>query len=197
MNSQYLGDAFDFWKGSLLSLLLKKGLIENVVVDPMITDAQRWGNAEVQTYKRLLSLDVTCTVFHCGSTFSGGRSDYFNEVPPDGDIFLDPDIGIATGKATRKHVQITEIEKLLGQSERIVMVYQHSPLGGNFHQRLSALKSQITDSKATDGSASVHCAVYHCGQVAMLFISLSRGRIADIEKALQKHLCVSAQWRVW
>ncbi len=192
MNSKFLGDAFDHWKGSLISLLLTKGLIRNVVAEPMITDhVQSWTTEDIETYNRLLNLGRTCRISHGESTFSGKRTDYFNEVPQDGDVFLDPDIGIATDKASRKHIKIAEIRKLLDQSNRIVMVYQHSGRGV-FHQRLLTIKSKITE-----GKSSVHCTVYQCGQVAMFFISLSESRIAEIKTALQEHLSGTAQRRVW
>ncbi|MGO9375814.1 MAG: hypothetical protein ACLQBD_27510 [Syntrophobacteraceae bacterium] len=192
MNSKFLGDALDHWKGSLISLLLTKGLIRNVVAEPMITDHfQPWSTEDIETYKRLLNLGLTCTICHGGSTFSGKRADYFNEVPQDGDIFLDPDNGIATDKASRKHLRIAEIRKLLGQKNRVIMVYQHSGRG-DFHQRLLTIKNKITD-----GKSSIHCTVYQCGQVAMFFISLSESRVAQIKIALREHLKGTAQRRVW
>lgn len=191
MNSEYLGDALDHWKGSLLSLLLHKGLIRNVLVEPMITDAQPWDVDDIDTYRRLLSLGAGCTVCHGQSIFTGSRNDYFNGVPQNGDIFVDPDTGIAVNDASRKHIKVREIERLLGQSDRVVMVYQHSNRG-DFRQRLSDLKAQIAIV-----NPSVHCTVYQCGGVAMFFISLNRGRIDDIEKALRDHLCGTAEWRIW
>lgn len=191
MNSEYLGDAFDHWKGSLISILLSKGLIRNVLVEPMITDAQPWDIADVETYKRLLSLGAGCTICHGGSTFSGNRESYFGGIPQHEDIFLDPDTGMGTDNATRKHVKVTEIERLIGQSHRLVMVYQHSNRG-DFTERLSALRTTVTDMRS-----EIHCIVYQCGRVAMFFISRDKGRLDEIEKALREHLCGTAEWRVW
>jgi len=191
VNSQFLGDALDHWKGSIISLLLSKQLTQNIVAEPMITDLQPWQREDIDTYGRLVSRELLCPICHGGSTFSGRREDYFNEIPQYGDVFLDPDIGIALGKATRKHVKITEIKKLLGQSNRVVMVYQHSG-HEDFHQRLLTIKNKISGA-----IPNVHCIVYQCGQVAMFFISSSDSRIAEIKNALQELLRGTARRRIW
>jgi hypothetical protein len=54
VNSKFLGDALDHWKGSLLSILSSKELIKNVAVEPMITDVRPWLKQNLETYRRLL-----------------------------------------------------------------------------------------------------------------------------------------------
>jgi hypothetical protein len=204
LNSDHLGDALDHWKGSLISLLVSKQLLRSVVVEPMITDPQQWSTEDIQTYKRLLRLEV---IFHAGSTFPGGsREDYFNEVPKEGDIFIDPDIGIARGRATKKHIKVPELIKLTGESDRIVMVYQHSGQRGakqegqsnsNFNQWLRAIRNKLTADEPEANVTNVHCIIYECHQVAMFFISRCRKRIDKIQTVLQEYLKGKAQRRVW
>lgn len=201
MNSKHLGDALDHWKGSLISLLVSKQLLGSVLVEPMITDPQEWPEEDIQTYKRLLGLEALGpeAISHAKSTFPGGsRKDYFNEVPKDGDIFLDPDIGIAGDRAKKEHIKVAEIIDLL-KTDRVVMVYQHSA-HSNFTQWLLEIKNKLTADAAdagADSAGSVHCTVYECDQVAMFFISLNRNRIDKIKAALQKYLRGKAQRRVW
>jgi hypothetical protein len=198
LNSKYLGDALDHWKGSLISLLVSKQLLQSVVVEPMITDSRPWSDDDFQTYKRLLGLKETNQICHKESTFPGGsseeREDYFNKVPKNGDIFLDPDTGIFTGigrdSEPKKHIKVLELRKLLGESKRVVMVYQHSGRS-NFDQWLHAIGSKLTEDR------TVHCFVYECKQVAMFFISLKRNRIDEIQAVLKEYLRGTAQLRVW
>ena len=200
MNSKHLGDALDHWKGSLLSLLVDKGLIRHVVVEPMITDPQAWPPEDIETYKRLLRLEI---IFHDSTTFpSGRREDYFNALPKDGDIFLDPDTGIARDKPKKEHITVQEIINLLKDSDRVVMIYQHSGqrepkqndlTTSSFHRWLVSIRSKIT---ATD-TPNVHCTVYECKQVAMFFVSLKKSRIDEIQTGLQEYLRGRAQCRVW
>lgn len=191
MNSEFLGDAYDHWKGSLISILSSKFLIRNVAVEPMITDAKPWSKIDLETYRRLLRLESTNPICHGESTFSVGREEYFNEVFQDVDVFLDPDIGIATGGASRKHVKVVELRTLLGKSDRVLMVYQHSGRGP-FHKRLLEIRNTIAA-----GIPSVNSTIYECGRVAMFFISLSKTRIHKIQNAIQEHLRGTAEKRVY
>lgn len=191
MNSEFLGDAFDHWKGSLIAILSNKLLIRNVAVEPMITDATPWSNENLETYRRLLKLGSTSIICHGNATFSEGREEYFDELPQDGDVFLDPDTGIAMGDAKRKHVKVLELRKLLGKSNRVLMVYQHSARG-SFHKRLLEIRDKVSN-----GIPNVYCTVYECGRVAVLFISLDKTRIHEIQNTLQEYLRGTAESRVW
>ncbi|MFI5332020.1 MAG: hypothetical protein ACHQ2F_13455 [Desulfobaccales bacterium] len=206
LNSEYLGDALDHWKGSLISILVSKQLLRSIVVEPMITDPQPWQPEDIQTYRRLLGLEE---IFHAESTFPGGRrKDYFNEVPKDDDIFLDPDTGIAMDRAIKKHIAVPELIKLLGESDsdRVFMVYQHSgqreskqegQTNSKFKRWLLAMKDKLTDKDKLPANVDVHCTVYECKQVAMFFISRNRNRIDEIKDVLQECLKGKAQRRVW
>jgi len=189
MNLEYLGDAFDHWKGSLISILRPR-LICPLTVVPMATDAGNWTPEDWQAYRRLLHLgraDIICEL-----PFAAMRDGYFEGVSRDRDIFLDPDTGIATGNARRKHVEIQELNGLLnGSKNRLLMIYQHSARN-NFHLRLVDIAGHVQEN--IQGS---HFAVYECRQVAMFFISLDRKRIRDIGKALRAYLIGTANWRIW
>lgn len=191
MNSKFLGDALDHWKGSLISFLSAKRLVENIVVEPMITDDRPWPNEDLETYGRLLKIDSSSQICHGQSTFSGKREEYFDSLPQDTDIFLDPDTGIATGSAGREHVKVTELGKLLANSDRVLIVYQHSARG-SFHERLLEIRDRVSRD-----IPNVHCTVYECGRVAIFFISLDRARIQEIHNALREYLRGTAENRVW
>ena len=157
----------------------------------MITDVRPWSKEDLETYRRLLKLESTSPICHRQSTFSGRRDEYFDGVPEGGDVFLDPDTGIATGNGRREHVKVLELGKLLSKSDRVLMVYQHSARGP-FHKRLL----EITDIVSHD-IPSVHFTIYECGRVAVFFISLNRARIHEIQNALKIYLRGTAERRVW
>jgi hypothetical protein len=190
VNSEFLGDAFDHWKGSLIRTLSQQSLIRNVTVDPMITDETAWSEQDLNTYRRLLSLDSSNSVCHGESTFCGDRYDYFSQVPQDIDVFLDPDTGIATSGASRDHVKISELGTLLGNSDRLLMVYQHSARG-SFHGRLEQIQNKLSE-----GVPGIHCCIYECGRVAMFFLSMTRSRVQSIQAALTKFLSGTAEVRI-
>jgi hypothetical protein len=191
VNSKFLGDALDHWKGSLISILSSKGLIRNVAVEPMITDVTPWSKVDLKTYSRLLRLESTSQICHGQSTFSGKRDEYFDEVPEHADVFLDPDTGIATSNGGREHVKLLELGKLLAKSDRVLMVYQHSARG-SFHKRLLEIRDRLSRE-----IPNIHCTIYECGRVAVFFISLNRARIHEIQDALKEYLRGTAENRVW
>jgi hypothetical protein len=123
-----------------------------------------------------------------GTLLTTGKVHY---SPQTADVFLDPDIGIATSNGRRGHIKVLEIGKLLAKSDRVLIVYQHSGRG-SFHERLL----KITDAVSHD-IPGVHCAVYECGQVAVFFISLSKGRIHEIQNGLREYLRGITDSRVW
>ena len=190
VNSKFLGDALDHWKGSLIQLLSAKELLKNLVVEPMITDERPWLHDDIETYGRLLGLESSNQIHHAQSTFSGKREEYFNLLPNDTDLFLDPDTGIATGSAGREHVKANELRRLLTNSDRVVMVYQHSARG-SFHQRLDEIRDIVSRQ-----IPNVHCSVYECGRVAVFFMSRNRARIQEICNALKEHLRGTAENRI-
>lgn len=190
MNSKYLGDALDHWKGSLIEYLSDEALVNNLVVEPMITDLMPWSTNDIETYRRLLRLKPSDQIYHDRSTFSGNRKEYFDELPDNTDLFIDPDTGIATGRALRKHIKVSELNSLLGNLNRVVMVYQHSAKSF-FLERICEI-SEILSLNIR----SVHCTVYESGQVAMFFMSRNKGRIQKIRDNLRVHLQGTAENRI-
>ena len=190
MNTKYIGDAFDHWKGSMISLLAFDSLLRNVIVEPMITDQSPWNLDEKDTYRRLLRLQETDIVIHADSTFIGDRNKYFDEIPKDGDVFLDPDTGIATGKSSRQHVKISEIAELCDNSDRIVMIYQHSARG-DFHNRL-----QIISKRLLSEIPQITVMLYKCGFVALIFVSKEIKRMNKLHDFLRFYLKGAAGNRI-
>ena len=130
MNLKYLGDALDHWKGSLFRRLCYRNLLSDLHVDPMITDERPWTEEELSIYDRLLNLESVGKLVNSQRTFTVQRQDYFNSIDHRGDLFLDPDTGIAAINITRKHVAIKEIDFLLMKNKsRVIAVYQHNAQG--------------------------------------------------------------------
>ena len=190
MKKQFLGDVFDHWKGCLIELLLQERLILDLAIEPMITDVNPWSEGDLKTYKKLLKVSSNTLICHHNQIFEGPRRDYFNRIQHSGDIFFDPDTGIATGSAKRKHIKITEIDDLLN-SNRLFLVYQHSA-HGSFHIRLQLIGNQLKKS-----IQNVCLCVYECGQVAMFFISLDEERLSKIQESLRTFLSGTAASRIW
>ena len=126
MNLEYLGDALDHWKGSLFEYLRAEGLLRDFAVDPMATDRDRWNEADFFLFARLLRIRRNQIIPHEASLLT--RDKYFAEIVHGGDVFLDPDTGIATSGSSQiaKYVRPRELATLLGSARgRVVAVYQH------------------------------------------------------------------------
>jgi len=195
MNLEYLGYALDQWKGSLLAILRDDGLINNIVVEPMFTDNGPWETADIETYSRLLRLSSNDSICHRNTIFTGGdpeqRKSYFDAIPKEGDVFLDPDTGIAVGAATRKHVKPADLKQLLHTPNRVLMSYQHSA-HDNFHERLHNIEDLIIGEVP-----NAQFAIYECGTVAMIMISQDKARIDSIFEKLKAVLRGTAERRIW
>jgi hypothetical protein len=184
MNTEFLGDEMDHWKGSLILILTKMKLIFNVAVDPMVTDHQPWSEVNLLTYRRLLHLGQVSMICHADTTFSGRRKDYFAGIQHAGDLFLDPDTGISTGQASRRHITVPEICGLLNchvNRKRVLMIYQHSARG-DFHERLTQIGNMLLE----NCNQRVRYCVYQARRVAMFFISQNKKQI----RAIQDYLCL-------
>ena len=179
MNRKFLGDAFDYWKGSIIQRLSSEGLLKNLAVEPMITDKQPWIEKELSTYSRLLNLWDIHLILPSTQVFAGDRMEYFKNIEHRGDLFLDPDTGITTGKTTRKHITASELKNLLESDttrSRLLLVYQHAARG-SFRDRVELITQHVFHR-----IKNLCCTTYECGTVAMLFFSLHKGRIVAIKK---------------
>src|SRR5438128_1634004 len=126
MNLTYLGDALDHWKGSLFEYLQAESVLRDFAVDPMATDRDQWKEADFSLFARLLRIHRHQIISHEAPLLARAR--YFSEIVPCGDVFLDPDTGIATSGSSQieKYVRPTELATLLrSDRRRIVAVYQH------------------------------------------------------------------------
>lgn len=124
MNRKFLGDALDHWKGSLFQSLQAADLLQDFAVDPMATDARPWKPGDFTVFTRLLHVNPSQIVPHRATLRD--RAKYFAEISHHGDLFLDPDTGIATGRVKLAHVSPSEIGDLLdARTNRLLLVYQH------------------------------------------------------------------------
>lgn len=173
MNLRFLGDALDHWKGSIFESLHAKGLLHDLAVDPMLTDPESWTQEDFELYARLLRIGKCQILQHRVDLKQ--RVGYFGEIQCLGDLFLDPDIGINTGKRKgRRHIQPAEIGPLLDHTRnRLLIIYQHMA-----RQASDRVNEVICKVEATVGRFS-WCS-YKSGTVAMLFLSRESSRTLGI-----------------
>lgn len=191
MNLEYLGDALDHWKGSLFEYLQSEGVLRDLAVDPMATDRDQWKEADYCLFARLLRIPRHQLIEHRASLITRDR--YFAEVVHDGDLFLDPDTGIATPRSSPvvKYVKPRELANLLRSvCGRVISVYQHVravKTSLRVDQCVAAIK------KETDVFG---WCTYESPTVAMLFVCNEEVRTRDIETALKRLLGSHAKRRV-
>lgn len=191
MRRDFLGDALDFWKGAVLGRLQGERLTTGLWVDPMFSDPEAWSAGDKATYARLLNVDPERLVPH--KVTLGLRDDYFAELESHaGDIFLDPDTGVWTGKgkATVRHIAPKEIECLLAAtSGRLVIVYQH-----NARSSMPVRVAEVTASVRRVSRCA--WASYESSTVAMLFLSRDPRRPRRVARYLKTLLGARASRRV-
>ena len=185
MNLQFLGDALDYWKGSVFEVLQQSDLLRDFKVDTMASDSEDWQETDHRLYARLLRIDQQQLIAH-KNTLSGNRSKYFKEIPINSDLFLDPDTGFKTGPVRSLPQYLTPAEFLdLLKPDRIVAVYQH-------------VRAQKTRNRVEEVLKVLHretsgfsCTSYESGTVALLFFCLQNKRIEEIRdyfhELLEKH----------
>ncbi len=184
MNLLYLGDALDHWKGSLFEELGQAGLLRDLAVDAMCTDAEDWQPADLALYARLLRVRRDRLVYHRRS-LECERTGYFQEVEHGGDLFLDPDTGIATYRVRNKpqFVFPNEVHDLLSKRpERVVAVYQHVA------RKRTRDRLQTVMSALEQLNQPFSCCSYESGTVAMLFFSRQVKRIEGIYQQFEEIL---------
>ena len=127
MNLRFLGDALDHWEGSVFEGLQSSNVLEDFCVDAMASDIDNWRPEDGSLYAKLLRLRKSQIVKH-KVTLDSNRKVYFNEIPPYGDLFLDPDTGIKPRSRgdIRQYLKHEELFFLMNhERRRIVAVYQH------------------------------------------------------------------------
>lgn len=178
MNLTFLGDSLDHWKGSLFSLLSEAKLISELTIDLMATDIEQWKEDDFESFSKLLGVSPA-QIFKHKHRLDRERKLYFSElgsVP--GDLFLDPDTGIATSDAREqsKYLFPDELHGLLKHHNgRVVSVYQYVS-----RQRTRDRIRKVIEVVA---NTDIHfgCCTYESPSVAMLFFSSNTERIRCIE----------------
>jgi hypothetical protein len=195
MNRKFLGDAYDCWKGWLIETLQDKGLVSDLVVDPLFTDPGDWGDDDLAAYARLLHVERGRIISHAYNLANRAkRADYFKETEEyRGDIFLDPDTGVQTGglHPPERYVAPLEIAELLQQvPKRLVIVYQHGALGKSVSDRVDGVTKVLCERWGQLGWSS-----YESNTVAMLFLSGSHDRTQRVAQHFGKALGARAAAR--
>ena len=183
MNLNYLGDALDHWKGSLFEYLQREGVLHHFAVDPIASDQAQWAETDFAIFGRLLRVNDNQLIHH-QSTLAD-RHRYFLEIRRSGDLFLDPDTGISTGRVANEnqYIKPQEVALLLHtQDDRLLAVYQHVRA-----MRVSVRVDQCLAAIAREANG-FGCCSYESSTVAMLFLSRRIGRTIDVQRALQRLL---------
>ena len=176
MNLQFLGDALDHWKGSLFESLRKAQALRDFAADPMASDLKSWRPEDFKLFARLLRITPAQVIRHRVTLEE--RVKYFGELSHRGDLFLDPDTGVATrgvkGKA-RCYIMASEVGQLLdGSANRLLVIYQHvrgQPVASRVDEVLDTLRHEI---------GGFSCCSYESGTVAMLFLARAPVRTAFV-----------------
>ena len=192
MNLLYLGDALDHWKGSLFEYLQNGKLLREFAVDAMAGDAKQWQPADWKLFARLLRVKDAQVVPHT-RLLAVDRTGYFEEIIHRGDLFLDPDTRIATGRVghASQYLFATELHDFLArQPERVVVVYQHiraQRTRDRLERVVAALRLQ---------ERPFSCCSYESGTVAMLFLSRTASRVDSVYQSFESLLGTHATRRI-
>ncbi len=192
MNLKYLGDALDHWKGALFGKLQESGLLRRFAVDLMATDLEPWSADDRRLYCSLVHVENHQLVEH-RADLAQARHSYFDEIAHDGDLFLDPDTGVATGHVAvpTQYVFPGELRDLFIRAEdRVVTVYQHIR-ARRPEQRIAEVLAAIRSS-----GSRFTCTSYHSATVAMLFLAPQRVRIEAIADYFQGLLGAHSEQRI-
>ena len=191
MNRKYLGDAFDHWKGSLFELLEGTHALRDLAVDPMASDLAEWTPQDFSLFAKLLRVTPDQIVRH--SHPLQDRTKYFEELLHPGDLFLDPDTGIATGsvKNQTQYVHPMEVGNLIAsRPDRIVTVYQHVRA-----QRVADRVDSVLAALAAHAKAKEWCS-YESGTVAMIFLAGEVERMKAVRRTFSDLLGAHAEGRI-
>ena len=178
MNLCYLGDALDYWKGSLLERMQQAKLLTELAVDPMASDAADWTDFDRALFATLLRITPAQIVQH-REFLCANRARYFREIAHAADIFLDPDTGIATGRVRdmSQYVGAAELHALLdAQPSRVIAVYQHIRAIPT-RRRLGTIYAHVSADPRP-----FSCCSYESSTVAMLFFSRNARRVEAIHE---------------
>jgi hypothetical protein len=179
LNLGFLGDAFDHWKGALFGSLQEAGIVQEFAADPMASDLESWKPEDFKLLAQLLRIKPAQIIAHRADLQD--RASYFGEISHEGDLFLDPDTGVATshvsGVRARRYVKPSEVKQLLATSSgRLVIVYQHvraQKVSDRVETVLNALRHEL---------GKFNWCSYESGTVAMLFLARAPERPGRVRK---------------
>jgi hypothetical protein len=186
----FLGDALDHWKGSLFESLQQDRIVDRLAVDPMASDPSSWRDEDFQLFARLLRVGPHQVIQHQASLVQRRR--YFEEITHEGDLFLDPDTGVATGRVARpeQYVMPSEMTGLLHAASRMVVVYQQVRA-----QRVRARVDAVLSALAATTGRAGWCS-YESGTVALLFLSRTAARTSMVADHFRAMLGRHAEGRI-
>lgn len=180
MNSKHLGDAIDHWKGSVLQRL--GGSLRNLRVLPMFTDPDPWTEEHLSVYAELLRVRRDRILCSDRRFLNATRDQYFANLrlAPDWDLFVDPDIGVASAcMRDVKHICPCELAELLpAHGGRVVLVYQHA------RRKRDETSGRLPEIIATDALRGCSAFAYDAGSVAMVILSRERTRLHTLRELL-------------
>lgn len=187
MNCEHIGNEFDKFKGAVFCKLQRSGCIKGLVVEPMTRldpPYPPWAEKDWGKYAEILGVqDREQIAQHTEQWGTGRRQQYFTELDSYAgrDFFLDPDEGVATGKAKPKHVKPQEILGLL-KEENVVAVYQHRSRDQSAEKRVRAVADALHQLQP-----SIDCLglAHEDQKSAMLFLSMQPNRLDDIAACLE------------
>jgi hypothetical protein len=191
MNLKFLGDAFDHWKGSLFDSLRAARVLHDFAVDPMASDVKSWKPEDFRLFARLLRITPAHLIPH--RVPFQDRVGYFDEISHAGDLFLDPDTGVATGpvKEPDHYLYPSEIKQLLDASaNRLLIIYQHvraRQVADRVDDVLRILRGQI---------GAFNWCTYESGTVAMVFLARTRARTTLVARHFGRILGRHASGRI-
>jgi hypothetical protein len=179
---EFLGDAFDHFKGAIIRRLQTTDLLLDLGVDPMATDVESWGEDHYRLYADLLGV-ASNRVLRIPETLDPRGRRALGHSGHVGDLFLDPDTGIRTARQSpvRSYVLPRELKHLLF-SNRVIVIYQHAwraDESESVRQAVMAVADIEPRSVAT---------AYVSRQVAMIFFSTDAKRVSAIAASLRSWL---------
>ena len=192
MKLGFLGDAIDYWKGSLFLRLQNRGILKDFLVDPMLTDPEDWHAADFQVYANLLQTTPDQILRH-KTKLQENRERYFAEVIHTGDLFVDPNTGIGLGyvRHAEKYIRVEEVHQLLGEKlPRILCIYQHV----GREKTIDRVNKLIT--ALAEFSTGIYCCSYETPTVAMLFASRKQNRVQQVKECFKNYLGRHGDMRV-
>ena len=197
MNLRFLGDALDYWKGSVFLRLQNGGILKDFSVDPMLTDSGDWDADDFKLYADLLQIRRKQILPH-KIELREDREKYFAEVMHTGDLFVDPDTGIASRDAghAEKYIRVREVRQLLGEKlPRILCIYQHIRAKKTRDRVRELIETLAAEFDKFD--TRIYCCTYETPTVAMLFVSQKQNRIEQVNKYFKNYLGRHSNIRVY